>query len=193
MKKSVSTALEVLPLVVFFAVYKFSDLIAATGALVVVTIVTISITYMVERRVPMMPLISAIVLSFFGGLTLISGDGIFIKIKPTLVNIVFASILFAGAYMKKPLLKYLMESAFKMDDEAWLKFSLRWGFFFLFLAGLNEVIWRNFSEDFWVKFKVFGMLPISVLFTATQIPFLKKNMIEEEEESLEVRKCKNGD
>jgi len=116
-----------------------------------------------------------VLLSVFGSITIISGNPIFIKIKPTLLNILIAIALFVGVYFKKPLFKYLMESAIKMDDQAWLKYSARWAYFFLFLAGVNEFIWRNFPEAFWVNFKVFGMLPLTITFMLCQLPFLKKH------------------
>lgn len=123
-----------------------------------------------------MPLISAIILGIFGGLTLISGDDLFIKIKPTLINLLFATLLFYGYFSKRPLIKHLFGESLKMEDKIWIVLSLRWGLFFVFLAILNEAIWRNFSTDFWVNFKVFGVFPISMIFTLSQVPFMVKNI-----------------
>lgn len=176
MKQSTKNILEFGPLIIFFLVYKWQGLINATAVLVVVTAVAVIINYVLEKKVPVMPLASAVILGIFGILTVISEDTFFIKIKPTIVNLLFAAILLIGAAMKKGMLKYLMGSAIEMNDKAWLKFSIRWGFFFIFLALVNEVVWRSFEEDFWVKFKVFGMLPLTMLFVASQIPFLKKNI-----------------
>lgn len=167
---------EMGPLIIFFVCHKYYGLMTATAVLIVTTLISVVIVYIIEKKIPMMPLISAILLGFFGGLTLIFQDELFIKIKPTLINLIFAAILIIGFFMKKGLLKYLMGSAMVMSDEAWLKFSLRWGLFFIFLALVNEVVWRNFDTDFWVKFKVFGMLPLSMIFMVSQMPFLLKNM-----------------
>lgn len=171
---------EMGPLLVFFICHKFYGLIAATAALMITTIISVIIVYYIEKKVPMMPLISAILLGIFGGLTIFSQNELFIKIKPTLINMLFAIILIGGVAFKKGFLKYLMGSAMNMSDKAWLTFSLRWGIFFIFLAIVNEIVWRNFDTDFWVKFKVFGMLPLSIGFMVTQMPFLMKNMIENE-------------
>lgn len=169
---------EMGPLAIFFLVYKTHGIIEATLAILVSTVIAVIATYVVEKKIPIMPLISAVVLGIFGGLTVISGDEFFIKIKPTLVNCTFSAILFVGILKGKGLLKNLMDSAINMNDDAWKIFSKRWAFFFLFLAILNEVIWRNFPTDFWVQFKVFGMLTCTIGFTALQVPFLKRNMIE---------------
>ena len=130
-----------------------------------------------------MPLISGVAVTLLGGLTLFLHDEYFIKIKPTFVNLLFASILLGGLYFQKPMFKYVLGHAFTLTEEGWRVLSLRWGIFFVFLAGLNEVIWRNFSTDFWVNFKVFGMLSLTMLFTLTQIPLLKKYWVEEAKEA----------
>lgn len=176
MKQSTRNLLEFAPLLIFFAVYKWQNLIVATAALVGVTIITVTIGYILEKKVPVMPLVSAIVLGVFGTLTVVNGDDFFIKIKPTIVNLLFAAILLVGAAAKKPILRYLLGSSMEMSEKAWLQFSIRWGIFFIFLAGMNEFIWRSFDTDFWVKFKVFGMLPMTIIFMITQIPFLKRHM-----------------
>ncbi len=169
---------DFLPLLVFFLVYKTSSnpqpLIPATISLLSVTFVTLILSYFLTGKIAKMPFFSALVLSLFGFLTVFSGNEIFIKLKPTLVNLLFATILLFGYFSKKPLLKSLLGSAFKLNDQAWLNLSLRWAGFFIFLAILNELIWRNFSTDFWVQFKVFGILPISLIFTCFQIPYLLK-------------------
>jgi intracellular septation protein len=119
-----------------------------------------------------MPLFSAIILGIFGSITIFSGNEIFIKMKPTLLNLLFALILFFGYFFKKPFLKYIFASKVELSEEAWILLSKRWGLFFIFLAVLNEIIWRNFTTDFWVKFKVFGILIISLIFTLTQLPYM---------------------
>lgn len=174
--------LETAPLVVFFIVYKSYGLMEATAVLIAATSLCAAISYVVHKKVPIMPVITAVVVAIFGGLTIISEDELFIKIKPTVVNILFAAILLGGVAFKKGMLRYLLGEAFTMSEEAWRSFSLRWGLFFLFLAGTNEVIWRNFPTDFWVEFKVFGMLSLSIAFTLSQIPFLKRHMKEKKGE-----------
>lgn len=151
----------------------------ATGVIVVVTLITTLLSYIVVRKIPHVPLISASILSLFGGLTLLSGDTTFIKMKPTIINMLFALILLGGAAFKKGLLRYLFENAIILKEEAWVAFSIRWGCFFILLAGLNEYVWRHFSEDTWVSFKVFGILPLTLLFGAFQIPFILKHKVDE--------------
>jgi intracellular septation protein len=169
---------DFLPLLIFFFVYKASSdpkpIIPATIALVITTFIALTINYIVTKKIAKMPLFSALILGFFGLLTVFSGNDLFIKIKPTLINLLFAAILIFGCFAKKPLLKMLLGHAFIINDKAWLKLSMRWAFFFIFLAILNEFIWRNFSTDFWVQFKVFGILPLSIAFTLSQIPYLIK-------------------
>ena len=167
---------DFLPIILFFSVYKLSShqnpIIPATIYLVVSTVIALAISYIFTKKIAKMPLISAILLSIFGGITIFSGNEIFIKMKPTLLNGLFALILFLGFFFKKPLLEYLFDGALHMSHKSWLVFSLRWAYFFTFLAILNEIIWRNFSTDFWVQFKVFGMLPISIIFAIINMPFI---------------------
>lgn len=168
------------PLIIFLVVYKFSSapdpLIPATLYLLVSSFLALIVAYFLTGKIAKVPLISAIILGIFGGLTLLSGNDLFIKMKPTLINLFFAVFLFGGYFMKKPLIKNLFGEAFKMEDKAWLTLSWRWAWFFVFLALLNEFIWRNFATDFWVNFKVFGVFPISMIFTISQVPFIVKNM-----------------
>lgn len=180
-KESFSSFLcDYVPLIIFIIVYKFSQapdpLLPATLCLLVSSFTALIIAYFLTGKIAKMPLISAIVLGIFGGLTLFLKDDIFIKLKPTIINLVFASVLFYGYYAKKPLISHLFAGNIKMPKEAWLEMCFRWGCFFVFLAVLNEIIWRNFSTDFWVSFKVFGMFPLSMLFTVSQIPYILKNM-----------------
>lgn len=169
---------DYLPLIVFFTCYKFSTspnpLITATIYMVATTIIALAISYFLNKKLPLVPLFSATLLTIFGFLTVFLQDERFIKVKPTIVNLIFAAILFYGYLAKKPLLSYLLEGQIKLQKQAWLILSLRWALFFIFLALLNEVIWRNFDTDFWVKFKVFGMMPLSLIFTISQLPFIVK-------------------
>ncbi|NBV07437.1 MAG: septation protein IspZ, partial [Proteobacteria bacterium] len=144
--------------------------------LLIASFLALIVAYFLTKKVAKVPLISAIILGIFGGLTIFSGNDLFIKMKPTLINLFFAIFLFVGYFMKKPLIKHLFGEAFKMKDEAWMILSLRWAWFFVFLAVLNEFIWRNFDTSFWVNFKVFGVFPISMIFTISQVPFIVKNM-----------------
>jgi intracellular septation protein len=126
-----------------------------------------------------MPLVSGIVVFVFGALTLYLQDDEFIKMKPTIVNTLFGVILLGGLAFGKSLLGYVFDSAFHLDAAGWKKLTLRWGLFFLFLAILNEVVWRNFSTDFWVAFKVWGTMPITVLFTISQMPLIMRHSLDE--------------
>ena len=181
MNKTLKFFLDMAPLAAFFIGYRFGDLMIATALIIVATLVSLGVTYAIERKIPLSPLISGVLVAVFGGLTLALNDEYFIKIKPTLVNCLVAVVLLGGVYgFKKGLLKYLFEVAFSMTDEGWIKLSMRWGYFFLFLAGLNEFIWRNFSTDFWVSFKVFGMLTCTILFTISQVPLMKRYAKENE-------------
>lgn len=180
-KDSISKFLsDFLPLIVFLVVYKTSDdsnpIILATLWMIIVTFFGLVVTYILTKRIAKMPLVAALMLGIFGGLTVFSGDDYFIKIKPTLINCLFASVLFFGYFTKRPLISYLFGGELKLKENAWHSLSLRWGCFFLFLAILNEIVWRNFSMDFWVNFKVFGILPITLVFMVTQMPFIIKNI-----------------
>ena len=169
------TLLDLMPLAAFFIGYRLGDLMLATALIMGATLISLSIIYIVERKVALNPLISGVLVGIFGGFTLALNDELFIKMKPTIINCLFAAVLLGGVYLfKKGLLRHLLEMAMELKDEGWIKLSARWGFFFLFLAALNEVIWRNFSTDFWVNFKVFGMLTCTLLFTAAQIPLIKR-------------------
>lgn len=175
MNSKLKMLLDIGPLAVFFLAYRFSGVFAATAAIMVSTVISLAITYWIEKKIAVMPLVSGIIISVFGTLTLVLHDEMFIKMKPTLVNLIFASILLGGVYFKKSLLKYVLGSALSLGDAGWRILSLRWGMFFIFLAGLNEFIWRNFSTDFWVNFKVFGMFTLTILFTISQMPLIKKH------------------
>ena len=179
--KSISKLLiDIGPLAVFFIFYKINgDLIDAILPLMVATIIAILASYILEKKIPIMPTFGAGVLLIFGGLTLLFDNKIFIFMKPTIINFIFAAILYGGIIIKKPLLKYLLGSALKLEEEGWNTLTHRWIAFFVALAILNEIVWRTMSEDLWVNFKVFGILPITIIFTMTQIPLIKKYQIEE--------------
>ncbi len=171
---------DYLPLIVFFACYKLAKtpdpLITATTYMIITTFIALIISYLLTKKIAKIALFSGIILGVFGGLTILLKDDLFIKIKPTIINLIFAAILFYGYFSKKPLLSYLIGDQIKMSDRAWLTLSARWAIFFIFLSILNEIIWRNFSTDFWVQFKVFGMMPLSIIFTLSQLPFMIKEI-----------------
>lgn len=169
--------LDMAPLGAFFLGFKLGDLYLATALIMATTLIALAVHWFVERKLALNPLLTGGLVMVFGGLTLLLKDDTFIKMKPTIINLLFAVTLMAGALIwKKGLLSYLLEMAFHLSDEAWRVLSLRWGFFFLFLAVLNEMIWRSFSTEFWVNFKVFGMLTCTIVFSISQYGFIKKHM-----------------
>ena len=170
------------PLLVFFIIYfrNGQDLKVAIPPFVVATLLSLGIMYFLDKKIPMMPLTSGIIITLFGGLTLYFDNKVFFYMKPTVVNLVFAAILFFGRFFtQKPLLKIFFQKSIKLQDEGWQKLSYRWIYFFIFIAILNELVWRTQTEAFWVNFKVWGLLPISFLFIASQMPLMNKYKISE--------------
>ena len=165
------------PLLIFFTIYYKSgnNLSAAIPPLIISTLIAVVIMYVVEKKIPYVPLIGAVVISLFGGLTLYFNNPIFIYMKPTIVNLIFAAILLiSNLHFNKNYLKLFLQTAFQLNDEGWKKLNLRWAYFFIFLAILNELVWRTQPETTWVNFKVLGMLPITIIFTAMQLPLINK-------------------
>ncbi|CDN93139.1 MULTISPECIES: septation protein A [Agrobacterium tumefaciens complex] len=150
----------------------------ATGLFMIATALALSVSWVLTRKLPIMPLISGIVVFVFGALTLWLQNDTFIKMKPTIVNTLFGVILLGGLFFGQSLLGYVFNSAFKLTDEGWRKLTLRWGVFFLFLAVLNEVVWRMFTTDTWVAFKVWGTMPITIIFTMAQMPLVMRHSLE---------------
>ena len=172
-------ALEMGPLAVFFfANYKYGIRIA-TGALMAGVLVALVLSYTLRGRVPVMPLVTAAAVLIFGGLTFYFDDDLFIKLKPTIVNALFGTILLGGLALGKPLLPLAFDSMLHLDDAGWRKLTLRWGLFFFALAALNEVVWRTQTSDFWVSFKVFGTMPLTLLFTFLQVPLIMRHEIKQ--------------
>ena len=165
------------PLLIFFIVYYKSgnNLIVAIPPLIVATIIAIIIVYILEKRIPYIPLFGGLLISFFGGLTIYFQNPIFIYLKPTIINIIFAFTLFVGkVFFKKNFLKIFFKNSLKLEEIGWNKLMYRWIGFFIFLAILNEIIWRTQSQEAWVNFKVWGILSLTFVFTAFQIPLINK-------------------
>ena len=169
-------ALELGPLVVFFFLNYKAGIFYATGGFMIATVISLTLSKLLLGKIAIMPLVTGVFVLVFGGLTLYLADDLFIKLKPTIVNCIFGSILLGGLAFNTPLLKPLLGDAFPLDDEGWVKMTWRWGLFFFFLAVLNEVVWRNFSTDTWVNFKVFGIMPLTMLFAGSQVYLLQDHM-----------------
>ena len=168
------------PLLIFFTIYYKSgnNLAFAIPPLIIATLIAVVIMYFVEKKIPFVPLIGGIVISLFGGLTLYFNKPIFIYMKPTIVNIIFASILIISKiFFNKNFLKFFLQSAFQLNEIGWNKLNFRWAYFFIFLAILNEIVWRTQPETTWVNFKVWGMLPITFIFTGLQMPLINRHKI----------------
>ena len=178
-KSKVSPLMRVIiefgPLGAFFLCYFLWNLMVATAAFIPAMIVSLALSVKLEGRIPLMPLVTTIVVVIFGGLTLILQDDTFIKMKPTIVNGLFAFTLFAGLLFKRAFLKYLFGPVFQLDDTGWMKLSFRWACFFVFMAILNEIVWRTQTESFWVSFKVFGNMPLTIVFALSQLPLIQKH------------------
>ncbi len=187
--------LELGPLAAFFFTYVLWDrifppaaplapgdlapgLMAATVVLMVAVVVSLGLSYRWERRVPLMPLVTAVMVLVFGGLTIALRDPVFIKLKPTIVNGLFAAALFVGLAFGKSFLQPLLGHAFQITPRGWRVLTWRWAFFFIFLGLLNEFVWRSFSEEFWVSFKAWGMFPITLVFAIAQLPLIQRYALE---------------
>ena len=179
MKGLLKLLVDVGPLAIFFIFYTRSDLQSAILPFMIATVIAVIFWYIVEKKIPIMPTVGAIIILVFGGLTLYFNNDVFFKMKPTIINILFAGILFAGNLMNKSLLKLLLGETLKLQDAGWSILTTRWISFFIVLAILNEIIWRTQSTDIWVNFKVFGILPLTFIFTLVQIPVIKKFQIED--------------
>ena len=188
--------LELGPLIVFFFANARGTQIAAqfpalgtlggpifvaTALFMAATIISLVVSYAIARTVPIMPLVSGVVVMVFGLLTLYLQDDTFIKMKPTIINTMFGATLLIGLYFGKSLLKIVFDAAFQIDEAGWKKMTFRWGLFFFFLAFINEVVWRNFDTDFWVAFKVWAVMPITLIFTFSQLPLIMRHSLEKGE------------
>jgi intracellular septation protein len=186
--------LELGPLMVFFfansrgawLAAKFPALLSLGGPIFIgtalfmaATAIALIASKILTGTLPVMPLVSGVIVFAFGAMTLYFKDETFIKLKPTIINSLFGTVLLGGLYFGRPLLGYVFGTAFSLDAEGWRKLTFRWGFFFLFLAVLNETVWRNFSTDFWIAFKVWGTMPITLVFTFLQMPLIIKHTVED--------------
>ena len=167
--------LDLGPLLLFFGVNAYFGIFAATGVFMVAIIIALVVSRALTGQFAKMPLVTAVFVMVFGGLTLYLQDETFIKIKPTIIYLLFAGILLGGLAVKRVFLRSLLGEAFDLDDAGWRKLTWRWAWFFIFLAGLNEIVWRSFSTDIWVSFKVFGLVPLTLVFAAFQVGLLQKH------------------
>ena len=168
-------AIELGPLLVFFATNAAAGIYAGTAAFMTATLISLAVAWFRYRKVPVMPLVSGVIVLVFGGLTLYLRDETFIKLKPTIVYSMFAVLLAAGLLTKKPMLELLLGPVFNMTEEGWRKLTVRWALFFAAMAVLNELVWRNVSTDAWVSFKAFGFLPLTFLFAIAQVPLMQRH------------------
>ena len=171
---------EFFPLIVFFVVYYKSDkdLYLSITAVIIATLVSLVALYIKERKISTMMLVSTIILIVFGGLSIFLKNDIFFKMKPTIINALFAIILIGSTFFNKPVLKLLLNSSMKLTDQGWSLMNKLWSGFFIFLALLNEIVWRTQTTEVWVNFKVFGIMGITIVFTIVQIPLLKRHFID---------------
>ena len=179
MKSLYKLLIDIGPLAVFFIFYTRSGLQASILPFMVATVIAVLFSYILEKKIPIMPTVGAGIVLIFGGLTIYFDNDVFFKMKPTIINVLFAVILYGGILINKPLLKYLLGAALKLEEAGWKILTQRWIGFFIALAVLNEIVWRTQSTDIWVNFKVFGILPITFIFTMTQFPLIKKYQIED--------------
>ena len=190
-------ALELGPLLVFFFANSRAEwltarfpvlaglgdpIFVASAFFMAATAISLIVSWLMLRSIPIMPILSAAIVFIFGAIGFWLHDETFFKIKPTIINTMFGVILLGGLFFGKSFLGYVFDSAFKLDAEGWRKLTFRWGLFFLFMAVLNEFMWRNFSTDTWVAFKVWGNMPLSIIFMLSQMPLMMRHALPEEGE-----------
>lgn len=168
------------PLLLFFVAWSVGGIYAATAAAMVAGVLAVALGFWLDRKLHPVPLVTAVILLVFGGLTIYLHNDAFIKMKPTMIYGLFGVVLLTGLYFRRPFIKYVFGAAVTLNEHSWRVLTLRFGLFFLVMALINELIWRNFSERVWVYFHSFGGIVLTVLFSLTQTPFLLKHQIEEE-------------
>jgi intracellular septation protein len=171
----VKLALDFAPLALFFVAYGRVGMFAATAVFMVAILISLVVSYVLTRKVSIMTMVSAVVVLVFGGLTLLLHDAVFIKMKPTIVNSLFGIALLGGLAFGKPLLPLVLDQVLTLTETGWRKLTLRWALFFFVLAALNEIVWRSFPENVWVDFKVFGTIPLTLLFALSQTPLILRH------------------
>jgi intracellular septation protein len=176
-------ALDLGPLILFFAAFKFGGIFAATAVFMVASVASLGIGYAMTRKISPMPLVTAIIVLLFGGLTLYLKNDTFIKMKPTVLYAIFGAVLLGGLAFNRLFIKVVFAQAFELDETGWRKLTWRWGFFAFALAALNEIIWRNFSTNIWVDFKVWAIIPLIMLFALAQTPLVMKHEIGKKDEA----------
>lgn len=172
-------ALDLGPLLLFFFANSWRGIYFATAAFMAATLLTLAISYYLIRRFPVMPIVTAVIVIVFGALTLWLHDETFIKLKPTIIYVMFAVVLLAGLAAGRPLFQLVLDGAFHMKEEGWRKLTLNWSLFFLAMAAVNEFVWRSFTTDQWVAFKTFGFLPLTLVFAVSQAPIMAKYAIKD--------------
>jgi intracellular septation protein len=185
-------ALEFGPLAVFFLANSYGDrllgvaqdrrIFVATGVFIVASLIALAASRLVMGYLPRMAIVNAVVVTVFGGLTLALDDAFFIKVKPTIVNAMFGCVLLGGLLFGRSLLALVLETVLQLDEDGWRKLTFRWGLFFFVLAALNEVVWRTQSQDFWVAFKVWGVMPLTMLFAMAQAPLILRHEVKAAED-----------
>ena len=174
-------ALDLGPLLIFFAANGVGGIFTATAVFMLTMCASIAIGFAVEKKVSPVALITGALVLIFGGLTLWLSNDIFIKIKPTILYSMFAAVLMGGLLADRLLIKYVLGQSMRLPDAAWRALTWRWSVFFLALAGLNEFVWRNFSTDNWVVFKVWVVFPLTLLYAVLQTPYIARHQIESDE------------
>ena len=184
-------ALEFGPLAIFFFANSYGDrlfgvtsdrrIFVATGIFIAASLLALALSKLLMNHLPRMAIVNAVVVTVFGGLTIALDDAFFIKVKPTIVNALFGSVLLGGLLFGRALLSLVLETVLQLDEEGWRKLTFRWGLFFFVLAAINEVVWRTQTQDFWVAFKVWGVMPLTMIFALAQTPLILKHEIKREE------------
>ena len=181
LKPGLKFVLEMGPLVLFFLAYNKFGIFAGTGTLMVATVIALAVTYVLTKHLPVMPMVTAAMVVIFGGATLLLHDATFVKMKATIVYLLFAAALLGGLLFGKALLSVAFDSVMNLTEEGWRRLTLRWGLFFIAMAVVNEVVWRTQSENFWVNFKVFGFVPLTIVFALSQTPLMLKHELKAED------------